>query len=164
MCRSTFDAKSNTIVNNTVNNCFIGLQAATYEEASGLEYDDNTFKNNILAGCTYAIRTEDGAANDTWGTGNVYENNCCGAQGVGFIMWNTVAQDTYADFKTAHGESWDQVEGDPSFADAGSDDYTLGAASPCIGAAENIGSPYDAALLPDSSWTDSVVIGSQDDY
>ena len=164
MCRSTYDSKSNVVVNNTVYNSYIGIHAATFEESGDLEFDDNTFKNNILAGCTYAIRTEDGAANDTWGTGNVYENNCCGAEASNFIMWNTTAHSTYDAWIAASSQTDNNIEADPSFTNAGADDYTLAAGSPCIGAAENLGSPYDAALLAASSWPDSVVTGSQDDY
>jgi len=100
------------------------------------------------------------------GDNNVYDNNCFGAESNDFIQWGLLAavHDTYDSWETAHGEAWVQIEEDPLFTDAGSDDYTLAAGSPCIGEGTNLGSPYDAALLPASSWTDAVVTGSQDDY
>jgi len=164
MCRTGWDAKNNNIVNNTIYDCFIGIQAATYEEDGTQAYDDNTFKNNILAGCTYAIRTEDGAANDAWGSRNVYERNCCGTQSENFIIWDTTAYSTYDTWIAASSQTDNNIEADPIFTDAGGDDYTLAAGSPCIGAAEDLGAPYNAALLPASSWTAAVVTGSQDDY
>ena len=164
MSRNTFVSSNNVIANNTIYDCFIGIQAATYLESAGCEYDDNTFKNNICDGCTIALRTEDGAANDTWGTGNVYENNCFGAEASGFLEWDTVAYSTYAAFKTAHGESWDQVGGDPLLTDPGNGDLTLTSGSPCIGAGTNLGSPFNEVLMPSSIWPDGVVTGDQDDY
>jgi len=164
--RQSFHSDYNHIYNNTFVVGRIGIRLYSYfQTASTVSY--NLVKNNICAGQSVrVIQCSDGGDNVAWGSGNVYENNCFGAQFGGFLQWGNLSQlhDTYDSWETAHGEAWVQIEEDPSFTDAGSDDYALAAGSPCIGAGINLGPPYDAALLPASSWPAAVVTGSQDDY
>lgn len=151
------------VYNNTISGCWIGIQVTGYSVGAG-ELNNCDVKNNICSGNDIELRASHGGDNGADGSGNVYDNNCLGAEDTAFISWGGSTYNTYAAWKTAHGESWDQVAGDPSFTDAGSDDYTLAAGSPCIGAGENLGSPYNVALMPSSSWPDAVVTGDQDDY
>jgi len=165
MTRLTHLAENNNIFNNTVYGCHIGIQAATYGEEAACRFNDNTFKNNICADCTIELRVSGGASNDvTYGSGNVYNKNCFGAQSSNFIKWDSTDCSTYVAFIAASSQTDNNIESDPSFTAVGTDDYSLAAGSPCIGAGENLGSPYNAALLPSSTWPDGVVTGSQDDY
>lgn len=166
------------IYNNTIAGCWIGIQVTGYNQSTG-ELNNVMVKNNICSGNDIELRASNGGDNGTYGSGNVYENNCIGAEASGFISWGGSTYDTYATWKTAHGEAWDQVEGDPSFTDTGSDDYTLASGSPCINTGENVMNRWDMgayiyqgtkdpsfniALMPESSWTGSVVTGDQDEY
>jgi len=161
--RLNFVIDNVNVYNNTIAGCWIGIHATAYNMGS-CEFNDCNFKNNICSGNDIELRVSDGADNDTYGSGNVYKNNCLGAEAADFISWGGSTYSTYDAWLAASSQTDNNIESDPSFTDAGSDDYTLGAASPCIGAGENLGSPYDAALLPASSWTAAVVTGSQDDY
>ena len=168
-------AAYNLVYNNTVYGGELGIHVNVSEEHSDTPspyVSNNIFKNNIVVGCTTAeLRAVDGGDNSgTHGTGNVYDNNCFGSAPT--FRWGTqevspydiADYTTYDSWETVYGGTSVSIEAAPSFTDAGSDDYTLAPGSPCIGAAENLGSPYDAALLSASSWPDAVVTGSQDDY
>ena len=166
--RLDFISSGNIVYNNTVFGGYRGIKVDAYT-VGACELNDNIVKNNICFGYSVcSIYCNNGGDNDAvHGSGNIYEKNCLGVEDTGFINWGGTGYDTYAAFKTAHGEAWDQVAGDPSFTDSGGDDYTLAAGSPCIGEGINLGSPYDAALMPTTQaadWPDSVVTGSQDDY
>ena len=57
------------------------------------------------------------------------------------------------------------INEDPLFTDEGGDDYTLASNSPCKNVGDGtLGSPYNIALMPSSTWPDGVVTGDQDDY
>ena len=56
------------------------------------------------------------------------------------------------------------IDADAVLTDAGSADYTLAAGSTCIDTGVNLGSAYDDALDPTSSWPDAVVVALQGDY
>jgi parallel beta-helix repeat protein len=165
LARQTYDTKSNNLINNTITDCWIGLQVTSYNQSSGLELSDNIFKNNIVSDCDYILRATAGGANTgSWGSGNIYDNNCFGAEFEDFIIWDSTEYDTYNAWEGSHGEAWVQIEEEPSFSDSGSGDYTLANDSPCIGAGAILGSPYNEALMPVSTWPDGVVTGDQDDY
>ena len=166
--RVDFHTNNCRVYNNTIYDCPIGIQAVTYGEGSSIEFNNNTFKNNIVAGCPVSLRVSGGAANDgTWGTGNVYERNCLDTQSAAFIKWDGVDCDTYDEFISESSQTDNNIEGDPSFTDPDNQDFTLASDSPCIGAAENLGSPFNIALMPTTQaedWPDNVTAGDQDDY
>jgi len=171
--RETYNSDNNVIYNNTCSGGQYGLKVSAYS-VSSCTLNDNIIKNNIFVGNSeYNVYVAFGGDNDgVNGSGNLYSNNCFGdevTEGAGFLGILYTDYDTYDTWLAAMNANENiqpdnNIEADPAFTDAGSDDYTLGVASPCRGAAENIGSPYDAALLSASSWPDSVVTGSQDDY
>ena len=169
--RYDFKTENNLIYNNTFVGGYYGIKLATYAATSECSVSDNIIKNNIITGASVrAVYTIAGGDNDgVHGSGNLFSKNCFGAESTGFIEWEYTACDTYdAYLSKANGmeniQPDNNIEADPSFTDAGSDDYTLAAGSPCIGVGENLGSPYDAALISSSSWPDAVATGSQDDY
>jgi hypothetical protein len=161
--REAFVKGNNNIYDNTISDCWIGIQAATY--ATTGELNDCNYRNNICSGNDIELRVSDGAANDeTNGSGNVYNNNCLGAESAGFLSWGGSAYSTYDTWLAASSQTDDNVEADPSFTNAGSDDYSLASNSPCIGEGVNLGSLYDTGLLPSSTWPDSVLTADRDDY
>jgi len=158
----TMGCDSCLIYNNTVTGCQHGLRVQGYSTA---QIVDCEIKNNILSGNIDAeLYCGQGGDNDTTnGSGNVYQYNCLGAEATGFVYWGS-SRDTYDAWETQYGGTTNSVESDPSFTNAGADDYTLASDSPCIGAGVNLGASYDDALLPSSTWPDGVVTGDQDDY
>ena len=140
--------------------------------------NNNIFINNIVVGATAELRVSDGGDNDgEYGTGNVYDNNCFGAEVDLVIRWGsynsaygTAIDDytTYDSWETEHGEAWTQIEADPLFTDSDSDDYSLLKGSPCKGTGDSsIGAPYNIVLMPSTQvddWPDNVTTGDQDDY
>jgi hypothetical protein len=97
------------------------------------QFINNVIKNNIVAGnFTKKLSARYGAQNDgTYGSGNVYESNCFGAQATNFIEWGlNTNKSTYADWETAYGGSTHSVQSDPLLTAT----YRFGAGSPAIDA------------------------------
>jgi len=116
---------------------------------------NNTYKNNISVGnTTHQLIAQWGAENDgTMGSGNVYTYNCFGAEAASFIEWgDAVHKSTYDAWETAYGGTTSSVEADPLFTNAAGGDFTLQAGSPCIDAGVNLGTDYQMALAPGSTW------------
>jgi hypothetical protein len=161
------------VYNNSIYDCHVGLHAATYGEIGDSEFTGNTFKNNIAIGCTYNLRVGGGAANDgVWGSGNVYGRNCFGDEGTElstFLNWNGTTYSTYDTWLAAANAAEniqpdDNIEADPSYIDPDNGDLTIASDSPCRGAGENLGTPFNIGLLPSSTWPDSVLTADRDDY
>jgi hypothetical protein len=165
-CRSTETSNYNKIYNNTFYGGRIGFLIVTFAQGAGCVASYNELKNNILVNnTTQAIWCDDGGDNDgTYGTGNVYESNCFGAQRNDFIYWAGTNYDTYDAWLAASSQTDNNVEADPQFADADNNDYSLASGSPCIGAGLDLGASYDDGLMPSSTWPSGVVTGDQDDY
>ena len=164
-----YDVSYNQIINNTV----YGNHYGAFELGNGGGTDDcdyNIIKNNIFDGIPdgtghytmFAVPVGAGA----YSGNNEYENNCLGAErGSNYIYWAGTHYYTISSWETAAGGVAANNNGeDPSFTNAGADDYTLASDSPCIGAGVNLGADYDDALMPSSTWPDGVVTGDQDDY
>ena len=159
-------ANDNLIYNNTFDGAPYGVQVNVTTTGAGVDVSDNIVKNNIFTGWSVqALRATYGGANDaTYGSGNVYEQNCWGVASSNFMGWGGSDYSTYDAWLTASSQADNNVEADPSFTNAGADDYTLASDSPCIGAGVDLGASYDDALMPSSTWPDGVVTGDQDDY
>jgi hypothetical protein len=171
--RLSFITEDNHVYNNTCVGGRYGIKVLTYFQNVDCLMRNNLILNNIVAGQSVrALFANKGGDNDDeYGSGNIYDNNCFGVEFGEFIQWGNLSKlyDTYTDWKTAHGESWTQIDddiggSDPSFTDPDGDDYTLASDSPCIDAGVNLGPPYNIALMPVSDWTDNVVTGDQVDY
>jgi hypothetical protein len=132
----------------------------------------NQVENNISVGNTGAQLAVTGAATNTggYGSGNVYLYNDFGPQGTNFIEWlYGVHYSTYAAWESAAGNCGTpgcshSVQADPQFASAAASQFWLGSGSPAIDAGLNLGSPYNIALMPGSTWPNSVVTGDQNAY
>ena len=162
--RIDFIVENINVYNNTISGCYIGLQCGAYAVGS-CEFNDCSFKNNVSVDSGIKnLRAQYGPDNITYGSGNVYEKNCLGAESSNFIGWGGSSYSTYDSWISASSQTDNNIESDPSFTDAGSDDYTLASDSPCIGAAVDLGLPYNIGLLPASTWPDGVLTGDRDSY
>ena len=81
----------------------------------------------------------------------------------GFISWEGVNR-THAAWVSTDGQNANGSFENPDLTDAAGGDFTLTAASPCVDTGVNLGSPYNTALLPGSTWPDGVLTADQDDY
>jgi len=116
---------------------------------------NNTVKNNIVVGTVTGpnFYADLGAENPgTNGSGNVYEYNCFGAEKADFIRWGAATPDTYDAWETLYGGTTHSIEADPLFTNAAGGDFTLQAGSPCIDAGVDLGTDYQMALAPGSTW------------
>jgi len=154
----TFD--DSVVVGNT---CYNNGGDGGWGQGIFVHGDDCVIKNNIC----YA--NNPGAASDfeiyVTGDRNVVDYN---------LAYNDSApsgdlyHDDGTDYTHAEYQSFgQQIHGlceDPKFTDPESGDFTLQSDSPCIGAGEDLGAPYNVAIMSGSSWPDSVTTGDRDDY
>ncbi len=100
----------------------------------------NIIKNNILVGNSAQLRARYGGENDgTKGSGNVYLNNCLGAEASNFVEWGVgVYKSTYDAWETAYGGTTNSVESDPLFVNAAGSDFTLQSTSTAIDAGTDV--------------------------
>jgi parallel beta-helix repeat protein len=165
----THNSSGNLIYNNVFIGGIHGV-AVLVTQLGGTEayVSDNEIINNIIVGASaYSMYLINGGDNDdVWGSGNVYNSNCLGAEGSEFvkIRWSGEDCETYNEWISESGQEDNNEELDPVFTDAGSDDYTLAPGSPCIDAGVNLGPPYNIVFLPGSTVPDGVITGNQDDY
>jgi len=161
--RDGSDGQYNWFYNNTAYGGLYGIICLTTNQVAGTEVKYNRWRNNIVVETTLArLYADTGGDNDgVNGTGNVYNANCFGAQAAGFINWNATAYATYDAWLAASSQLDNNVEVDPSFQDAGSDQYWLKTGSPCIDAGVNLGSPYNVGLGYDSVWPSAVTAVNQ---
>jgi len=126
-----------------------------------------TIKNNIVwvknnGGTGYAVNV------DT--TGPVLNNNRYHNSGSSSLTrWLTTnyTEAQFGSYQTASGQDAASTVGDPSFTDRGAVNLTLASNSPCRDTGTNLGSPYDIALSPATSygdWLGTVATLDQDDY
>jgi hypothetical protein len=116
---------------------------------------NNLVKNNIVLGSiSHALYATDGGENDgTYGSGNVYLNNCLGPAGTNFIEWGyEVHKSTYAAWETAYGGTTSSVQVDPLFVITGTD-FRLLLNSPCRGKGVNVSLTLDYAGNTVPAWT-----------
>jgi hypothetical protein len=160
--RETFKSNDNLIYNNTVYGGRAGIKVASYFQGVGMDISNNLIKNNLAIGQSeHRLLAIFGGENVRYGSGNVYEYNCFGAEAANFIQWGTVHESTYAAWEAAYGGSTYSVQADPQLTNAAGGDFTLRATSPCIDAGADLGPSYSTALLPGSSWPNNVRTGDQ---
>jgi hypothetical protein len=156
-CRATTEhliTSDNRIYNNSVYGGRAGISLATYTQDAYCRIDNNLIKNNIAIGQTeHRLSAMEGGDNVTYGTGNVYEYNCFGAEAAGFIEWGMHAtKATYDAWETAYDGDTHSIEADPKFTDGPGGDLTLASDSPCKDTGANLGTAYQMALRPGSVW------------
>ena len=159
-------ADYNLIYNNTVCGAgFWGFQVDTNIGGDSPYLGYNQLCNNVSWGAVAGqeIWVGVGGNNDgTYGTGNIYHNNCFGPEGADFTRWGSTNYSTLAAWEAASsGAAVDNIKDDPQFFDADADQYWLVLESPCIGAGVNLGADYRQGLNPASSWPDGVLLRNQ---
>jgi hypothetical protein len=164
-CRADGNTSDNLVYNNTIYGGRNGIFGVCYNESGGYgRMDDNLVKNNIVVGQTFRrLNLQNGPDNDTYGSGNVYEYNCFGAQATNFIRYGSDLS-TYAAFDSAYGASTHSIQSDPKLTNPAAGDCTLQSDSPCINAGANLGATYKYGLMHDSVWPSGVVLGDQGNY
>jgi hypothetical protein len=145
--------KNATIVNNTIANCYFGIQA------NGPTVDtSNVFKNNILD-ATYP-----------WWLADTNESNYSpdyevlyNSGGSNVVHWVDTDY-TLAAFQNAKSKMVHSIEGDPKLTNAAGGDFTLQSSSPTIDAGTNLGSTYQNGLSSSSVWPASVMTLNQNSF
>jgi len=142
------------VYNNTIYNCPRGFfKYSSY--ATGM-----TIKNNIVSECAILVERDTGDGTMTLDNNRYYLSGGY----TGAFDWNGTTYDSLAAYQSASSQDATSSVGDPGLVNPANDDFTLASDSPCIGAGANLGSPYNTALMPSSTWPDGVVTGDQDDY
>lgn len=147
-----------------VNNTCYGN--GTLDTGGGINADcvGAIIKNNICAENNVADGVDGEIwVNDNGGVANVVDYNCVYHSSHTDLYREDGTDYTHAEY-VSFGQQANGVNSDPSFTNAGSDDYTLASDSPCIDAGTDLGADYDDCLDPASSWPDSVSTLDQDDH
>ena len=108
-------------------------------------------KNNVA----YAVGTNSVAikfdSHAYKATGLDVTNNCWYSSGTNFYFWNATAGNNLTTWNALTGIGTD-LNSDPLFTNAAGGDFTLQAGSPCIDAGVDLGTTYQMALAPGSTW------------
>jgi hypothetical protein len=161
---------SNANVTNVYNNvCFASdnqnIKLVQFGANGGFAVTNHVFKNNILLNTGTNTSELVYVSDDSSVTldYNLYYRNSAG----NLIRWSNTTTYTQANWATYQSASSQDANSptpaDPSFTTPGSD-LTLQSGSPAINAGTNLGSAYDDALDPDSTWPSSVTTGDQDNF
>ena len=154
------NAQNNLFYNNIVYNNTAANGAGIYlvKDSGAGTLAGNTFKNNIIwhdknVGQEYVKNPDDSTA--------VFVNNLYWpAIGTNDMNWGGNWYSTLATWQTA-GHDSGSINVNPVFVSAGSD-FALQSTSPAIDTGTNLGSDYDDAIMPGSSWPSSVTTIDQD--
>jgi hypothetical protein len=146
------NANDNLIYNNTI---YDNDPRGIWIYGDGITADcikDNLIKNNIIEGsATVELLAHDGGDNaGTSGSGNVFSNNCLGAEYTGFVSWTGAGKNTYDDWETAYGGTTNSAEADPLFLDAASANFRLNYGSPAVDAGTDVSltEDYEGKTVP----------------
>lgn len=156
-----YPSQYNVAYNNTCYGNSIGIQnSGNWGDTAGETSISNVFRNNIASGNTSReLKILAGAENvhgaNGWGSGNVYTDNCLGAEANDFIEWALTPYDTYDAWEAVY-EASSSVEADPVLENPAADQYWLGVGSPCLGAGVNLGDDFKAGLHKASTWPSGV--------
>lgn len=156
---------NNLIYNNTIYGGRCGIKLVTYDQDGSTHINNNLIKNNIAVGFTeHALIAQDGGDNTGYGTGNVYDYNCFGAQATNFIQWSWAQKSTYSAWESAYGGTTHSINANPLLTNPSGGVFTLQVGSPCVDVGANLGSTYQNGLLAATTWPSGVVTGSQGGY
>ena len=130
---------------------------------------NSTWQNNIAIGSSLQnFYVGYGCDNDgTNGSGNIYTFNSFGTPFANFLDWgNNVYFSSYSAWEMAAGNCGTvgcshSVQSNPQFVNAATSQFWLASGSPAIDTGTDLGSPYNLALMPGSSWPNSVLTGEQ---
>ena len=145
--------------NTCYGNGLVSSGGGIYAYAVGMLIKNNICaQNNQAQANYYEIRVLDGG-----GTQNIVDYNCCYNSSEPDLYYEDSTYYTHAEYQS-FGQQTHGINTDPKFTDPGNGDFTLQSDSPCIGDGVNLGSPYNIALLPGSTWPDGVLTGDRDNY
>ena len=169
---------NNVVINNTlagINPNYLGAGDAVVDGC--LIYGNFVYGNGTWGVNCWATDAEI-KNNAIWGNGSELKANSNGDASIvadyniihesggdvsGIVSWEGVNR-TYAAWVSTDGQNTNGSFEDPGVTNAAIGDFTLPSDSACIGAAVNLGSPYDIGILPGSTWPGSVLTGDRDDY
>jgi len=139
---------NNKVYNNVAYNNGVGIEVSGGSSPCANCVVDNKIKNNVAVNNSWVeLWAHAGGENDgTYGSSNVYEYNCFGAQSSGFIEWGTTGYSTYDAWETAYCGSDNcshSVESDPLFVDPVNNNFHLQSNSPAIDAGTDVGLTQD---------------------
>ena len=148
---------STKVYNNTILTAGGGITAQFGWTGYGRYLENLTVKNNIFyfsgdGGACMSVQKLDGGLAEN---GHVFDYNCYFDAGTAayHIGWFGSFYTTAAALHAAHDtEETHGVTADPLFTNVGGGNFTLQAGSPCIDAGVNLGTDYQMALAPGSTW------------
>ena len=114
----------------------------------GTASSNTTIKNNILVASANKQALVCGTGNTT---GHVIDYNCWYGGAATPFTWGA-SDYSFANYKTASSQDANSLNSDPAFTNAAGGDFTLQAGSPCIDAGVDLGTDYQMALAPGSTW------------
>ena len=150
-----------------IGNTCVRNSAASGSYGGGMQANctGSIIKNNICAENNVAEeQVQEIAVNDGGGDANVMDYNLVyHPTNTNIYYWDGTFY-TAANIYSSTGQQEHGIHTSPLCTDLDNGDLTLTSDSPCIGAAENLGTSYADALLPASTWPSGVLVGDQDDY
>lgn len=147
-------SENSVVYNNTIYTDGLGIEVGAFSTG-------HTIKNNIIYRASGADAVIEIEANAT----ATVDYNLYYPDSATSFDWQGVASDDFADWKSDSSGDANSISSDPLFTNAGADDFTLQATSPCIDAGVRIpGADYKYGLLKGSVWPGGVLIGDQDTY
>jgi hypothetical protein len=161
------DASNMLVYNNT---CYGGITCYGVQGQPGSSaMVNNTLENNIAFGYSgQALSAEYGGENANGGSGNVYFYNDFGPASSSFIQWSTSTYySTYASWELAYCGSTGcshSIQSNPLLINTSTDNFALQSSSPAIGSGLNLGSTYEYALDPASTWPSNIMLDNQNSY
>jgi len=179
------------VYNNIISNLAIGLGGTTWNgiDINGASTNGFAYNNTVYKVCNSSLTVEAGGNGLSPSNGWTIKNNIfsstdnTGPTPRGIFIENGVASVTFGNndynFTGVLGnwkgtnktslDSWIATTGetgsivfDPQFTNVSGSNFTLSASSAAIDAGSNLGSDYDDALLPTSSWPSSITTADQD--
>jgi parallel beta-helix repeat protein len=160
------NSSGNLVANNTSYGGWWGIaNLDDYNSGATATTNNNIFRNNIAVNAvSHNLYSANGGDNNgTQGSGNVYDHNAFGVANPGFVYWNGNVN-TYAALDTVYGSAMNNVQSNPIFTSTSTNNFTIASSSPAIGAGVNLGSTYEYALDPASTWPSNIVLDNQNSY
>ena len=163
---ATLGSNHDLICNNTLYGN--GTGGASADRAAGISVgasgngavNNITITNNVVYANqtgSYAVYMDSGSYNSS---GLIITNNDWYSTQANWYYWNNAGGNIPAVWNALTGVGTD-LNRDPLFTNAASDDFTLHPDSPCIDAGADLGPSYSTALIPGASWPQNVLTGDQ---
>lgn len=149
---------NNIVANGSTNNEFLSAGLSVrYAGSDGMTVKNNIFYNNAVPDVIFYSDT------DTTTT-QINYNNYYRPSYTNAWNWKATNYSTIATWQAASSQDAQSIISDPIFTNVAGNDFTLQSSSPAIDAGENLGSPYNFGLSPESVWPDSVSTLNQNSY